>query len=288
MYKILVTGASGFVGKYLCNALKKIGHEVVAITSQHGDISQITTWENLPPTNVVIHLAARTFVPDSWKKPDLFLETNTLGTLRALEYCKKHHASIVYISSYLYGNAKILPIQEDAPVFTPNPYALSKKTAEEYCKLYADSYGVNTVILRPFNIYGNNQNPSFLIPEIIHQVLHGKAVHVKDLAPKRDYLFIDDFIQSIIKAIHLNQFEIINIGSGISYSVKELIDMVQFINGSHYPVTSSNEIRTAEIMNTIADISKAAKVLNWKPLVSMEEGLFKIIEQVKLNRATAE
>ncbi len=285
MYKILVTGASGFVGNYLCNALKKIGHKVVAITSQHGDISQITTWENLPPTNVVIHLAAKTFVPDSWKKPDLFLETNTLGTLRALEYCKKHQASIVYISSYLYGNAKILPIQEDAPVFTPNPYALSKKTAEEYCKLYSDSYGVNTVILRPFNIYGSNQNPSFLIPEIIHQVLHGKAVHVKDLAPKRDYLYIDDFIQSIIKAIDLKQFEIINIGSGNSYSVKELIDMVQNINGSHYPVTSSNEIRTAEIMNTIANISKAARVLHWKPLVSMEEGLFKIIEQVKLNVA---
>ena len=281
MSKILVTGANGFIGKTLCNQLVLHGHEVVAISSDRGDISLIKTWEQIPPTDTVIHLAARTFVPDSWKKPDLFLETNTLGTLRALEYCKQHQANMIYISSYLYGNAKTLPINEEAPVYTPNPYALSKKTAEEYCRLYADSYGVNTVILRPFNIYGSNQNPSFLIPEIIDQVLHKNRVRVKDLAPKRDYLFIDDFIASIIKCLDVHQFEIINIGSGISYSVKEIIDMVQNICGTNYPVTSSNETRIAEIMDTIADITKAAAILNWKPIISMQEGLSRVIESAR-------
>ncbi len=281
MSKILVTGANGFIGKILCNQLLLQGHEVLAIKSDRGNISLINTWEQMPPADTVIHLAARTFVPDSWKKPDLFLETNTLGTLRALEYCKQHKANMIYISSYLYGNAKTLPINEEAPVYTPNPYALSKKTAEEYCRLYADSYGVNTVILRPFNIYGSNQNPSFLIPEIIDQVLHKNSVHVKDLAPKRDYLFIDDFIASIIKCLDVHQFEIINIGSGSSYSVKEIIDMVQQICGTNYPVTSSNETRTAEIMDTIADISKAAAILKWKPIISMQEGLSRVIESAK-------
>ena len=280
MYKILVTGANGFIGKLLCNSLKEQGHEVVELTSKEGNIALLQTWELIAPTQIVIHLAARTFVPDSWEKPDLFLETNTLGTLRALEYCKKNNAKMVYISSYLYGNADILPINETAPIFTPNPYALSKKTAEEYCRLYAASYGVKTVILRPFNIYGNNQNPSFLIPEIIEQVLHKKVVHVKDLAPKRDYLFIDDFIQVIIKAIAIEQFEIINIGSGLSYSVKEIIDMVQQICGTNYPVTSSAEKRTAEIMDTIADISKAARLLHWKPMIGMQEGLSSIVKQL--------
>lgn len=281
MSKILVTGANGFIGKKLCYQLELQGHEVVAISSDLGDISLFKTWEQVPPTDTVIHLAARTFVPDSWKKPDIFLETNTLGTLRALEYCKQHQAKMIYISSYLYGNAKTLPINEVAPINAPNPYALSKKTAEEYCRLYADSYGVNTVILRPFNIYGPNQHPSFLIPEIIDQVLHKNTVHVKDLAPKRDYLFIEDFIASILKCLDVHQFEIINIGSGTSYSVKEIIDMVQQICGTNYPVTSSNETRTAEIMDTIADITKAASILNWKPIISIQEGLSRVIESAK-------
>lgn len=280
MYKILVTGANGFIGKLLCSSLKEQGHEVIELTSKNGNIALLQTWESIEPTQIVIHLAARTFVPDSWKKPDLFLETNTLGTLRALEYCKKNNAKMVYISSYLYGNADILPINETATIYTPNPYALSKKTAEEYCRLYASSYGVKTVILRPFNIYGNNQNPSFLIPEIIDQVLNKNSVHVKDLEPKRDYLFIDDFINAIIKAIEIEQFEIINIGSGLSYSVKEIIDMVQQICGTNYPVTSSAEKRRAEIMDTIADISKAARLLGWKPMVSMQEGLSSIVKQL--------
>ena len=280
MSKILVTGASGFVGKKLCAELIILGHEVVSISSNQGDIALIKTWEQIPPCDTVIHLAARTFVPDSWKYPDAFLETNTLGTLRALEYCKKNQAKIIYISSYLYGNADKLPINEYAPVFTPNPYALSKKMAEEYCKLYSDSYGVPTIILRPFNIYGSHQNPSFLIPEIIHQVLHKKAVHVKDLVPKRDYLFIDDFINAIIQCIDLNQFEMINIGSGTSYSVKEVIDIVQLICGTNYPISSSGETRTAEIMDTIADITKAASILNWVPKITMTEGLKKVIETV--------
>jgi len=281
MSKILVTGANGFIGKVLCNQLILQGHEVAAISSDLGDISLIKTWEQISATDTVIHLAAKTFVPESWKNPGTFLETNTLGTLRSLEYCKKHQANMVYISSYLYGNAKTLPINEEAPVYTPNPYALSKKNAEDYCRLFANSYGVNTVILRPFNIYGFNQNPSFLIPEIINQVLQKKTVHVKDLAPKRDYVFIEDFISSIIKCLHINQFEIINIGSGISYSVKEIIDMVQQICGTNYPVTSSNETRTAEIMDTIADITKAGSILNWKPKISMLEGLSRVIESVK-------
>jgi nucleoside-diphosphate-sugar epimerase len=281
MSKILVTGANGFIGKVLCNQLILQGHEVAAISSDLGDISLIKTWEQISATDTVIHLAAKTFVPESWKNPGAFLETNTLGTLRALEYCKKHQANMVYISSYLYGNAKTLPINEEAPVYTPNPYALSKKNAEYYCRLFANSYGLNTVILRPFNIYGFNQNPSFLIPEIINQVLQKKTVHVKDLAPKRDYVFIEDFISSIIKCLHINQFEIINIGSGISYSVNEIIDMVQQICGTNYPVTSSNETRTAEIMDTIADITKAGSILNWKPKISMLEGLSRVIESVK-------
>lgn len=281
MSKILVTGANGFVGSFLCKALKALNHEVMELTSSDGDIIDPKTWENIPASEVVIHLAAKTFVPDSWKNPELFLQTNTLGTVLALEYCRKHGARMVFISSYLYGNPASLPINELAPISIPNPYALSKKAAEDYCRFYADSYKVNMVIIRPFNLYGYGQSNNFLIPEIILQVLKGKEVRVKDLEPKRDYIYITDFIEAIIKCIDSHRFEIFNIGSGISYSVGELIQMIQDICGTQLPVISSAEKRPAEIMDTVADISKAKELLNWTPSNTMYEGLSVIVEQYK-------
>jgi nucleoside-diphosphate-sugar epimerase len=281
MSKILVTGANGFVGKMLCKALKVLNHDVIELKSSDGNIILDETWNKIPSTDIVIHLAAKTFVPDSWKNPELFLQTNTLGTVLALEYCRKHGARMVFISSYLYGNPSSLPINELAPLAIPNPYALSKKAAEDYCRFYADSYKVNLVIIRPFNLYGYGQSDNFLIPEIILQVLNGNKVQVKDLEPKRDYIYIDDFIEAIIRCIDSQRFEIFNIGSGESYSVAELIQMVQSICGTQLPVISSNEKRPAEIMNTIADISKAKELLHWTPTTSMFNGINAIIQQYK-------
>jgi nucleoside-diphosphate-sugar epimerase len=281
MSKILITGSNGFVGKQLCKALKLLNYEVIELPSSAGDIMDPKTWENIPSCNSVIHLAAKTFVPDSWKYPDLFLQTNTLGTERALEYCRKYGARMIFISSYLYGNPSSLPISENAAIYTPNPYALSKKTAEDFCRFYADAFQVNTIILRPFNLYGYGQSENFLIPEIILQVLKGNEIHVKDLEPKRDYIFITDFIDAIICSIEMNKFEIFNIGSGMSYSVAEIIQMIQDICGTKLPVISSSEKRRAEIMDTIADISKAKELLNWIPSTTMYEGLSSIVQQYR-------
>jgi nucleoside-diphosphate-sugar epimerase len=281
MSKILVTGANGFVGSFLCKALKNLNHDVIELKSSDGNIILDETWNKIPPTDIVIHLAAKTFVPDSWKNPELFLQTNTLGTVLALEYCRKHGARMIFISSYLYGNPSSLPINELAPLAIPNPYALSKKAAEDYCRFYADSYKVNMVIIRPFNLYGYGQSNIFLIPEIITQVLDSNAIHIKDLEPKRDYIYIFDFIDAIIRCIDSHRFEIFNIGSGESYSVAELIQMVQTICGTDLPVISSAEKRPAEIMNTIADISKAKELLHWTPSTSMYSGLTAIIQQYK-------
>jgi nucleoside-diphosphate-sugar epimerase len=281
MSKILVTGANGFVGRALCLALKQLNHEIIELHSGAGDIIDATTWESLPVCHTVIHLAAKTFVPDSWKYPDLFLQTNTLGTVKALEYCRKNGANMIFISSYLYGNPLSLPISETATIYTPNPYALSKKTAEDFCRFYADAFQVKTIIIRPFNLYGYGQSENFLIPEIILQVLKGIEIHVKDLEPKRDYIFITDFIEAIIRCIDMNTFETINLGSGKSYSVGELIQMIQNICGTKLPVISSSEKRPAEIMDTIADISKAKELLNWTPTTTMYDGLSLIVQQYR-------
>lgn len=278
MHKLLITGANGFIGKKLCQHLPADKFVITALTHQQGEIIHSATWQSLPPSDVVIHLASKTFVPDSWNNPGVFIETNTLGTLQALEYCRKHGAAMIYISSYLYGNPSALPIPETAPLFTPNPYAFSKKTAEDYCKFYHDFFRVPVTILRPFNIYGEDQHPSFLIPMLIEQALHQAEFRVKDLLPKRDYLYISDFINAVIACFPLRGFHLFNIGSGISYSVEHIISLLQKIQNTEYPVFSENIQRPNEIMNTVADIQLAKQILTWEPTTSMEQGLRRLLD----------
>jgi len=277
MHKLLITGAIGFIGKKLCQQLPTDNYAITALSHQQGEITHAATWQSLPPNDVVIHLASKTFVPDSWNNPGVFIETNTMGTLQALEYCRKQGAAMIYISSYLYGNPSALPIPETAPLFTPNPYAFSKKTAEDYCKFYHECFQVPVTILRPFNIYGEEQHASFLIPMLIEQALQQTEFRVKDLLPKRDYLYISDFINALIACIPLRGFHLFNIGSGISYSVAEIISLLQKIQNTQYPVFSENIQRPNEIMNTVADIQLAKKILTWEPSTSMEQGLRRLL-----------
>lgn len=279
MTRIVVSGATGFVGSALTKRLRdREGSEVVPLNSANGDIAEASTWRALPVADAVIHLAARTFVPDSWTEPAAFLRTNFTGTTQALEYCRAHKSRLVFLSSYLYGNPARLPIDEQAPVTAPNPYALSKKLAEEACRFYSDSFGVEVTILRVFNIYGGGQGDQFLIPSIVRQVLAGTGIHVKDLAPKRDFLFIDDLIEAIVCAVDKPQrFEIFNIASGTSHSVRDVIDIVQRLAGRSVPVHSEEVRRQNEIMDTLGDITKARRMLSWSPRWTLEAGVSELL-----------
>jgi nucleoside-diphosphate-sugar epimerase len=181
----------------------------------------------------------------------------------------------------MYGNPSHLPISEKMPVVIKNPYALTKRWAEESCEFYHNNFDIPITILRPFNVYGPGQSSNFLLPHIINQLKYGKEIRVKDLAPKRDYIYIKDLINAIIKAIDTNLgYEIFNIGSGESYSVKEIISIVQEISGLSLPVFSEESERKSEIMNTIADISKANELLKWAPYFDIYKGLQETIECV--------
>ena len=277
MTRILVTGATGFIGRHLVPQLRIAGHEVAEANSRSGDVAEESTWLKFPKAEVVVHLAGKTFVPDSWADPAGFIICNLQGTVAALNYCKTNNARLVFLSSYLYGNPLTLPIPETAPLIANNPYALSKKLAEEACEFYSESFGMTITILRPFNVYGQGQPENFLIPSIIRQVNAGKLIQVKDLEPKRDYVYIGDLVDAIAKAIELRQgLNIFNIGTGLSYSVAELIALIQQIKGTHLGVQSSGEVRVGEVMDTLADVRKANAVLNWRPTTSLLQGLAQI------------
>ena len=279
MNKIIVTGANGFIGRNLAPQLCNAGYKVFSVDIESGDVTEDSTWLKFPQAEVVIHLAGKTFVPDSWAEPAAFIKCNLLGTVAALNYCIKHHARLILLSSYMYGNPEVLPIPETAPLVANNPYALSKKLAEETCQFYSDCFvDINITILRPFNVYGPEQPENFLIPSIIHQVNTGQIIQVKDLEPKRDYVYVGDVVQAIIKAVHGPQrFNVFNIGSGTSYSVGELIKIIQSLKGTNLSVQSSSERRKDEIMDTVADITLARKQLGWMPQFTLHQGLQKCL-----------
>ncbi|MCZ8156428.1 MAG: NAD(P)-dependent oxidoreductase [Leptospira sp.] len=282
MHKVLVTGASGFIGKALCSFLEQSNYEVIKFTRKIGEITDEDTWKSLEKTDFVIHLAALNFVPESWKQSSEFLETNIVGTSRALEYAKRQQAKMIYVSAYLYGIPKELPITESHPILPNNPYALSKYLSEEVCKFHANFFNQSVTILRLFNVYGPGQRSEFLIPSLINQCLKSNVIKVLDLYPKRDYVFIDDVLDAIHRCMNqMNGLQIYNIGSSVSYSVEEMIEIIQKVCGTALKVNSENVIRQNEINDVVADISRARDSLGWEPKFGIEQGISKIVQAEK-------
>ena len=197
-----------------------------------------------------------------------------------LKYCHQNNASLTFVSSYIYGQPDHLPISESTHPKPNNPYAHGKYLTEQLCEFYSKEFGIKTVILRPFNIYGPGQKDSFLIPSLIRQVQNDDQIHLQDLEPKRDFVHINDVIDALVLSIKPpEQFSIFNIASGRSVSVKELINMIQKLQGTCKEIASEKSRRKNEILDTQADIGKAKTQLNWFPKISIEEGLKGMIQQ---------
>ena len=279
--KILITGSSGFIGKNLKAALQKKGFLIEEFNSTQGDIATVKL--NFKNISHVFHLAGKSFVPDSWKDPEEFKRVNAEGTRNVLEFCKEAGASITFISSYIYGIPHTLPISEMHPVNPSNPYAESKKLAEDLCLEYSKKFKIPVTIIRPFNIYGKNQPDHFLIPEIIKQLNDDSLseITLQDLNPKRDYLYMDDFVNAIIVLFENKSQGIYNLGSGYSMSVQEIVDTVFKVSGGSKQVKSNQAVRKNEIPDVVADIFKVKKETGWEPKVSFEEGIKRIIEPEK-------
>lgn len=286
MKNILVTGAGGFIGRRLVDLLKSAGHSVLALGSEDGDIADPATLGRFDafPLDFVFHLASRTYVPDAWREPADFQRVNAVGTLNVLELCRAKKIPLTFVSAYLYGIPTSLPVKETDKIEPNNPYALSKSLAESLCRFYAEHLAVPVTIIRPFNIYGPGQKAHFLIPEILAQVKAGKPIHLKDLAPRRDYLYLDDLVDALIRTIDSKPgCHIYNIGYGSSLSVGEIVEAIQSVAGTSLPVVSENTPRQNEISDVYADISQAEQELHWRPQYTFEQGIKFILSSINMS-----
>jgi len=270
---ILVTGATGFIGRHLVSALEEAGWRVHTHSQREGHIA--TCPLAFDDVRHVFHLAARTFVPDSWKDPAGYYEVNVLGTVNVLEFCRRTGASLTFLSSYVYGRPCSLPIAESHPLQAFNPYSHTKIMAEDAVGFYAAAFGVTAAIIRPFNVYGPGQSRHFLVPEVIRQALnpHIESITVSDLRPSRDYLYISDLISLLVKTLTAGAGGVYNAGSGQSTSVRWVIDAVSEITRTSKPVHCTAQPRPNEILDVVADVARAERELQWGPTISMEAGL---------------
>jgi UDP-glucose 4-epimerase len=300
--RVLVTGGAGFIGSHLVDRLIKEDHEVVVLDNffngnienikQHLDSGELSlvkgdvrdsgdVEEAMRNVDAVFHLAAIISVPLSIKKPSLVNEVNVGGTLTLLEACSKADVErFVYASSCaVYGEAQHLPINEDHPVNPISPYAVSKLAAEYYCQVFCESYGLKTLCLRYFNVYGPRQikGPySGVIMRLINRLKRGKPpIIYGDGKQTRDFVHVRDVVRASVLALSgpRDIGGIVNVGSGTSTTINKLADLLIRLSGKSDLKPICAAPRAGDIKKSCADITKAKRVLGYEPSVTLEDGL---------------
>jgi len=303
--KVLVTGGAGFIGSYVVKRLIKLGYDVRVLDNFSrgkrdnladvlgqidlisGDIrDQEAVKKSIKGIDVVIHMAALVDVRESVEKPLLYHEVNSTGTLNLLYGSVKQGVKrFIYASTCaVYGNPVKLPISEDHPLNPLSPYAASKLSAENYCRAFSKSYGLKTTIFRFFNVYGPRKNInsySGVIIEFIKRIKSDKPPIIFGSGEQtRDFIFIDDAVEFVIRSVENDIEGVFNVGSGESTSINNLSELLLKIMRKEHLKPIHTSPRPGEIKNSQADISKACKVFNYRPRVSLEEGLRRVINAV--------
>jgi nucleoside-diphosphate-sugar epimerase len=278
--RALITGATGFLGQHLAGALKTAGVEVLRTARSIGS-DMMTDPLPLEGIDHVFHPAAMTGPQDSWQDPVAVLFTNTHGTIRVLDQCRRHRCPVTLASSYVYGTPDRLPVDETHPARPNNPYALSKFLAEEAGRGFAAMYGLPVAVMRIFNLYGPGQSEQFLVPHVMRQVLDPNCpeIVVADLKPRRDYVHVSDVVCAFAATIGFQGFGIFNVGTGVSHSVQELIQLACEAADVSKPWRQTGELRTAEVPDTVANVARIAKTFGWRPQVSLAAGLCDLARQ---------
>lgn len=243
------------------------------------DLNDWSAVKDLSGIQAVAHVAGKTYVPPSYESPQLFYRDNLLTTLNLLELARLNGARFVLAGAYVYGVPRYLPVDERHPASALNPYTASKLLSEQLCASYQRDFGVPVTVLRIFNAYGPGQRQEFLIPKIVNGILEGRLA-LGDPTPRRDFVYIDDVVEALLKALahESPSSEVFNIGSGQSHSVDQAVGIALRASGRRVPVQYGESLRANEIPDSVADNRKAARVLGWRPSVDLETGIRRMFE----------
>ena len=303
--RILVTGADGFIGSHLTEALVRAGHRVRAFVLYNSFNSR--GWLDQSPADirsaleyfagdvrdphgmkkamegcdVVMHLAALIAIPYSYHSPDAYVDTNVRGTLNVLQAARELGvARVVHTStSEVYGTARHVPIDEEHPLQGQSPYSATKIGADQMALAFHRSFGTPVTVLRPFNTYGPRQSARAVIPATIIQLLSGKGpIKLGALHPTRDFNFISDTVRGFIAAAASDAAlgEVVNVGSNFEVSIGDTAKLIAELVGTELRV-ENDPVRmrpaASEVDRLWASNAKAAKLLGWAPEYAGREGL---------------
>lgn len=306
--KVLVTGADGFIGSHLTEALLAAGHEVRAL-AQYNSFNHWGWLEDIPlqkamevvcgdirdphfcriiskDIDVIFHLAALIAIPYSYTAPDSYVDTNVRGTLNicqsALE--SKVRRIICTSTSEVYGTARYVPIDEKHPLQPQSPYSASKIGADAMAMSFYNAFKLPLTIARPFNTYGPRQSARAVIPTIITQIASGvKAIKLGDVSPTRDFNYVDDICQGFIQLAKCDQAigEVVNIGSNAEISIMDTLELIKDITGSDVEfMLDKQRVRPekSEVFRLWCDNGKIQALTGWEPRHTLREGLEKTVE----------
>lgn len=279
--KVLVTGVKGFIGSRLDARFKMGTTTVVRGGKNHQENTDVTDMRSLrsleeQEIEAIIHLAAKSSVVDSFEKPYEAYRTNVLGTLNVLELARlKNIKKFIFVSTYVYGQPTYLPIDENHPVNPHSPYHRSKLIAEQLCKNYSNDFGINIATLRPFYIYGPDSRAHPFISSAIMQIKRDQKVKLSGEYTKRDFLFVNDFVDLINSVLNNfpDGYNLYNVGYGKSYSLKEVSYLLADLLNMQIKIEYNTKMRPNDVSDMIADISKVSAQFSWKPSTTLEEGL---------------
>jgi UDP-glucuronate 4-epimerase len=315
MMRVLVTGVAGFIGSHLADALLARGDYVVGIDNFNDYYNPLLKRANLtqasPNRNfvlieqdiceenafkqvfkdirpdVVVHLAARGGVRPSLENPKLYNHVNITGTQHILDACRETSPShcVLASSSSVYGGIQEVPFVETMNISSPiSPYAATKRMNEYMGHVYSHVYGLNITMLRFFTVYGPRQRPDMAIHKFTKLIREGQPIPMfGDGSTRRDYTYIDDIIDGLLKAIDTPfQYEIFNLGEQHTTSLRELIDLISKHTGKE-AVIDEKPLQPGDVEITYADISKARSLLGYTPSVSMDEGIRRFVDWFDAN-----
>lgn len=311
--KILVTGADGFIGSHMVEALLACGCDIRAFVYYNSfnswgwldTLPSETTrkldvfcadirdpngvFESMKGCDVVFHFAALIGIPFSYHSPDAYVETNIKGTLNVLQAARKLNVGRVLVTSTseVYGTAQYVPIDEKHPLQGQSPYSATKIGADSIAESFYRCFDTPVVIVRPFNTYGPRQSARAVIPTIITQLLNGQTeLNLGSLSPTRDFNFVEDIVQGFIAIAQADNVlgEQINIATGQEHSIQKVADfLINTINPKASIHHRDERIRSekSEVRRLLGDNTKIKNLTGWSPKYNLEQGLSKTIEWFK-------